>query len=100
MCDWTTTVQLCCVSDHLYLSADGILGIVATADGWQIVNAATGERSAIPTDTSLPPCSGPSWTSPSGGPKKGPSLTAAVRGSRTVVRAGTEWLRRGPNQRI
>jgi len=38
---------------------------------------------------------------PFGRPKKGPSLTAAARGSRTVVRAGTEeWLRRGPNQRI
>ena len=31
----------------------------------------------------------------------GPSLTAAVRGRRTSVRAGTEeWLRRGPNQRM
>ena len=38
---------------------------------------------------------------PSGGPKKGPSLTAAARDSRTIVRVGTEeWLRRGSNQRI
>ena len=58
-------------------------------------------RQSIPTHTSLPPCSQPSRTSPSGGPKKGPSLTAAVRGSRTIVRVGTEeWLRQGPNQRM
>ena len=31
----------------------------------------------------------------------GPSLTAAARDGRTIVRAGTEeWLRRGPNQRM
>ena len=40
----------------------------------------------IPTHASLPPCSRPSRTSPSGGPLNGPSLTAAVRGSRTIVR--------------
>ena len=58
-------------------------------------------RQSIPTHTSLPPCSRPSRTSPSGAPKKGPSLTAAVRGSSTVVRVGTEeWLRQGPNQRM
>jgi hypothetical protein len=56
---------------------------------------------SIPTHTSLPPCSRPSRTSPSGGPKKGPSLTAAVRDGRTIVRAGTEeWLRPEPNQRM
>jgi putative transposase len=39
-------------------------------------------------------------TSPSGGPK-GPSLTAAPRAGRIVMRAGTEeWLRRGPNKRM
>ena len=38
---------------------------------------------------------------PFGRPQEGPSLTAAARDSRTIVRAGTEeWLRRGPNQRI
>ena len=58
-------------------------------------------RRSIPTHTSLPSCSRPSRTSPSGGPKKGPSLTAAARDGRTIVRAGTEeWLRRGPNQRM
>jgi hypothetical protein len=56
---------------------------------------------SIPTHTSLPSCSLPSRTSPSGGPKKGPSLTAAVRDGRTIVRAGTEeWLRPEPNQRM
>ena len=56
---------------------------------------------SIPTHTSLPSCSRPSRTSPSGGPKKGPSLTAAVRDGRTIVRAGTEeWLRPEPNQRM
>ena len=45
---------------------------------------------SIPTHTSLPSCSRPSRTSPPGGPKKGPSLTAAVRDGRTIVRAGTE----------
>jgi putative transposase len=56
------------------------------------------ERSAIPTHTSLPPCSRPSRTSPSGGPEEGPSLTAAARDGRDRSRAGTEeWLRRGPN---
>ena len=55
----------------------------------------------IPTHTSLPPCSRPSRTSPPGGPKMGPSLTAAARDSRTIVRVGTEeWLRQGPNQRM
>ena len=55
----------------------------------------------IPTHASLPPCSRPSRTSPPGGPKRGPSLTAAARDGRTIVRAGTEeWLRRGPNQRM
>ena len=55
----------------------------------------------IPTHVSLPPCSRPSRTSPPGGPKRGPSLTAAARDGRTIVRAGTEeWLRRGPNQRM
>jgi putative transposase len=55
----------------------------------------------IPTHASLPPCSRPSRTSPSGGPLNGPSLTAAVRGSRTIVRVGAEeWLRQGPNQRM
>jgi len=35
---------------------------------------------------------------PSGGRKRRPSLTAAPRDGRTIVRAGTEeWLRRGPN---
>jgi putative transposase len=56
------------------------------------------ERPAIPTHTSLPPCSRPSRTSPSGGPEGGPSLTAAARDGRDRLRAGTEeWLRRGPN---
>jgi hypothetical protein len=40
-------------------------------------------------------------TSPSGGPKKGPALTAAVRDGRTIVQAGTEeCLRPEPNQRM
>jgi putative transposase len=56
---------------------------------------------SIPTHTSLPSCSRPSRTSPSGGPKTGPSWTAAVRDGRTIVRVGTEeWLRQGPNQRM
>ena len=39
--------------------------------------------------------------SPPGGRKMRPSLTAAARDGRTIVRAGTEeWLRRGPNQRM
>jgi len=37
---------------------------------------------------------------PSGGPEVGPSLTAAARDGRILVRAGMEeWLRRGPNKR-
>ena len=48
-----------------------------------------------------PPCSRPSRTSPSGGPQVGPSLTAAARDGRSIVRAGMEeWLRRGPNKRM
>ena len=43
---------------------------------------------SIPTHTSLPSCSLPSRTSPSGGRKKGPSLTAAVRDGRTIGRDG------------
>jgi hypothetical protein len=55
----------------------------------------------IPTHTSLPSCSRPSRTSPSGGPQVGPSLTAAARDGRTIVRAGMEeWLRQGPNKRM
>ena len=38
---------------------------------------------------------------PPGGRKMRPSLTAAARDDRTIVRVGTEeWLRRGPNQRM
>jgi putative transposase len=38
---------------------------------------------------------------PFGRPQAGPSLTAAARDGRTLVRAGTEeWLRQGPNQRM
>ena len=56
---------------------------------------------SIPTHTSLPSGSQPSRTSPSGGPKKGPSLTAAVRDGGTIVRVGTEeWLHQGSNQRM
>ena len=56
---------------------------------------------SIPTHTSLPSCSLPSRTSPSGGPKKGPSLTAAVRDGRTIVPVGTEeWPHQGSNQRM
>ena len=63
-----------------------------------ITSTAITPRQWIPTHTSLPPCSRPSRTSPSGGSKKRPSLTAAARDSRTIVRVGTEeWLRRGPN---
>jgi hypothetical protein len=37
-------------------------------------------------------------TSPSGGRKRGPSLTAVARDGRSIVQAGTEeWLRQGPN---
>jgi hypothetical protein len=43
----------------------------------------------------------PSRTSPPGGPQVGPSLTAAARDGRIIVRAGTEeWLRQGPNKRM
>src|SRR5262249_17235994 len=56
---------------------------------------------AAATHTSLPPCSRPSRTSPSGGRRKRPSLTATARGSRVSARVGTEeWRRRGPNQRM
>ena len=56
---------------------------------------------SIPTHTRLPSCSRPSRTSPPGGRKMRPSLTAAARDGRTIVRVGTEeWLRRGPNQRM
>ena len=59
------------------------------------------ESSRSRTHASLPSCSRPSRTSPPGGPKAGPSLTAAARDGRTIVRAGTEeWLNRGPNKRI
>ena len=38
---------------------------------------------------------------PFGRPQEGPSLTAAARAGRIVMRVGTEeWLRRGPNKRI
>jgi hypothetical protein len=61
-------------------------------------NAGTRQSTSLPTHTSLPPCSRPSRTSPSGGRKRRPFLTAAARDGRTIVRAGTEeWLRRGPN---
>jgi putative transposase len=53
---------------------------------------------SIATHTSLPPCSRPSRTGPSGGRSKRPSLTSTARGSRVSARVGTEeWLRRGPN---
>ena len=56
---------------------------------------------SIATHTSLPPCSPPSRTSPSGGRRTRPSLTATARGSRVNARVATEeWLRRGPNQRM
>ena len=42
MADWTA-VYLRCVSDSLYFSSDATVGVVATVDGWQIVNAKTGE---------------------------------------------------------
>jgi Integrase core domain len=57
------------------------------------MSAGIGRRRSIPTHTSLPLCSRPSRTSPSGGPKMGPSLTAAVRDGRTIVPAGPP----GPN---
>src|SRR5690348_8365728 len=41
-----------------------------------------------PRPPSLPPCSRPSMTSPPGGPKEGPSLTAAARGGRASLRSG------------
>jgi len=45
------------------------------------------------------PCCSP--TSERRGPQVGPSLTAAARDGRIIVRAGTEeWLRRGPNKRM
>ena len=59
------------------------------------------QQPSIATHTSLPPCSRPSRTSPSGGRRKRPSLTATARGSRVSARVGTEvCLRRGPNQRM
>ena len=52
----------------------------------------------VVADAHQPPCSRPSRTSPSGGRKRRPFLTAAARDGRTIVRAGTEeYLRRGPN---
>src|SRR5262249_10590578 len=40
-------------------------------------------------------------TSERRGPQVGPSLTAAARDGRIIVRAGTEeWLRREPNKRM
>src|SRR5690349_343825 len=41
-----------------------------------------------PRPPSRPPCSRPSMTSPPGGPKEGPSLTAAARGGRASLRSG------------
>src|SRR5262249_22799742 len=59
------------------------------------------QQPSIATHTSLPPCSPPSRTSPSGGRRMRPSLTATARGSRVSARVGTEeWLRRGPNKRM
>jgi putative transposase len=70
-------------------------------DHRSITSASIRRPQSIPTHTSMPPRLRPSRTGPRGGPKKGPSLTAAARDSRTIVRVGTEeWLRRGPNQRI
>ena len=64
-------------------------------------NAGITQRPSIAAHTSLPPCSRPSRTSPSGGRKKRPSLTATARDGRATGWAGTkEWLRRGPNQRM
>ena len=37
-----------CVSDSLYITQDRSVGVVATVDGWHIVNAATGERTEQP----------------------------------------------------
>jgi len=65
------------------------------------MSVATRRRQSIPTHASLPTCSRPSRTSPSGGRKRRPSLTAAARDGRTIVRAGTEErLRWGPNRRM
>jgi len=36
-------VELRCVNARRYVSADGGIAVVATADGWQIINAATGK---------------------------------------------------------
>jgi hypothetical protein len=43
MSDWISEF-LRRVSDSLYLSSDGSIGVVGSVDGWHIVNAATGER--------------------------------------------------------
>ena len=83
----------------LQSTAPALLARISLAD--RLRAPASREQPSIPTHTSLPPCSRPSRTSPPGGPKKGPSLTAAARDGRTIVRAGTEeWLRRGPNKRM
>ena len=60
------------------------------------------QAAAVDPDAfSLPPCSRPSRTSPPGGRRTRPSLTAAARGSRVTARVGTEELLRwGSNQRM
>jgi hypothetical protein len=46
------------------------------------------QEPSIATHTSLPPCSRPSRTSPSGGRSKRPSLTATARGGGASLRSG------------
>ena len=49
-----------------------------------------------PTHPSLPPCSRPSRTSPTGGPKDGPSLTATRHVGARMMWVGTEgWAPQG-----
>jgi hypothetical protein len=64
----------------------------------RLSTTSNGVRST-PTRISLPACSPPSRTGPSGGQR--PSLTVAARAGWSRLRAGTEeWLRRGPNKRM
>lgn len=63
--------------------------------------ASVPDRLWVADITYVPTWAGPSRTTPSGGRRKRPSLTATARDSRVSARVGTEeWLRRGPNQRM
>jgi hypothetical protein len=87
--NWPRRGSRCSIS-----SRASTTGAVAIRRSGISLRSTTSVTRPIPTHTSLPPCSRPSRTSPSGGPQVGPSLTAAARDGCTFVRAGT-WRNRG-----